>query len=329
MKYLKDKGRNIIVRQKERKIAMSQQIVGLSSSKDKQVKVLNARGTRTYPVATVIYCYKKDLPTSISEGHLIYTTDTHELYVGTGKGIQRIQLADVTEGLQVINPSELSDIYVTQQALQEDYATRVFTNGLDTRLTNLESNVAAAQASIASANDALNSKANVNDSWTQEEIQAQFIDTVEFEEGLKTKVPATYQDLSKNQIVSNNNGIKLAVTNDSLNTYNEVQLNSDGIIITHDALGTTDRKDTQIVIGRNGIYYYKDNPDAITFEKVRSLNTNATEDEDKKLITKGDLLSMVNTAIEAKHYVHENILTEYAKKEYVDNNYVRIVPNTP
>lgn len=327
MKYLKDKGRNIIVRQTERKIVMSQQIVGLSSSKDKQVKVLNARGTRTYPIATVIYCYKKDLPTSISEGHLIYTTDTHELYVGTGKGIQRIQLADDTQ--EIVNLSELPDNYVTQQTLQEDYATRVITNGLDTRLTNLESNVAAAQASIASTNDALNSKANVSDSWTQEEIQEQFIDTAEFDAGLATKVPVQYQDLSKNQVLSNNNGIKLAVTNDSLNTYNEVQLNSDGIIITHDALGTTDRKDTQIVIGRNGIYYYKDEPDAITFEKVRRLNTNATEDEDKKLITKGSLVSMVNEAIEAKHYVNENTLTEYAKKEYVDNNYVRIVPNTP
>lgn len=303
---------------------MSQQIVGLTSSKDKHVKVLNAKGTKTYPVSTVIYCYKKDLPTSLSENHLLYTTDTHELYVGTGKGIKKMQIADNSQ--EIINITELPDTYVTYDSLQADYATKIITSSLDTRLTKLAEEVTAIQKDIGDVNEALDSKANVSDTWTKESIQANFIDNDEFDAGIKTRVPVQYNSVSINQIVSNDNGIKLTTKNNSTDTVNEVQLSSDGIIITYDALGTTGKKDTQIVIGRNGIYYYKDEPDTITVEKVRNLNTDPTEDENKRLITKGDLLSMVNEAIEAKHYVHENVLSDYATTQYVDSTFARKTP---
>lgn len=303
---------------------MSQQIVGLTSSKDKHVKVINAKGTKTYPVSTVIYCYKKDLPTSLSENHLLYTTDTHELYVGTGKDIKKMQIADNSQ--EIINITELPDTYVTYDSLQADYATKIITSSLDTRLTKLAEEVTAIQKDIGDVNEALDSKANVSDTWTKESIQANFIDNDEFDAGIKTRVPVQYNSVSINQIVSNDNGIKLTTKNNSTDTVNEVQLSSDGIIITHDALGTTGKKDTQIVIGRNGIYYYKDEPDTITVEKVRSLNTDPTEDENKRLITKGDLLSIVNEAIEAKHYVHENVLSDYATTQYVDSTFARKTP---
>lgn len=57
----------------------------------------NSKGTSTYqtkkyPSAYILYTTLAELPESLADNALIFTTDTAELFVGTGSGIQRIKL---------------------------------------------------------------------------------------------------------------------------------------------------------------------------------------------------------------------------------------------
>ena len=48
--------------------------------------------TKKFPIGTILYCTSVELPNALSNNALIFTTDTAELFVGTGNGIQRVKL---------------------------------------------------------------------------------------------------------------------------------------------------------------------------------------------------------------------------------------------
>ena len=62
--------------------------------------VFNNKSSRTsssyqvkqFPTGYILYCKLAELPDSLADNALIFTTDTAELFVGTGNGIQRIKL---------------------------------------------------------------------------------------------------------------------------------------------------------------------------------------------------------------------------------------------
>lgn len=59
---------------------------------NKNSKGANAYQSKKYPTAYILYTTLAELPDSLSDNALIFTTDTAELFVGTGSGIQRIKL---------------------------------------------------------------------------------------------------------------------------------------------------------------------------------------------------------------------------------------------
>ena len=52
----------------------------------------NSYQTKRYPEGVILYTTSAELPDSLSANALIFTTDTAELYVGTGTGIQKLKL---------------------------------------------------------------------------------------------------------------------------------------------------------------------------------------------------------------------------------------------
>ena len=61
-----------------------------ASARAKYTGAINVK--QSYPTGVILYTTKAELPVSLSRNALIFTTDTAELFVGTGNGIQRIKL---------------------------------------------------------------------------------------------------------------------------------------------------------------------------------------------------------------------------------------------
>ena len=88
-------------------------LTGLEAMTRKTTKVKQAK---SYPTASVLYCTYANLPESLSSNALIFTTDTAELFVGTGTGIQKLKLGS-EEDLDpriYLKIAEAKDIYQTK-----------------------------------------------------------------------------------------------------------------------------------------------------------------------------------------------------------------------
>ena len=88
-------------------------LTGLEAMTRKTTKVKQAK---SYPTASVLYCTYANLPDSLSSNALIFTTDTAELFVGTGTGIQKLKLGS-EEDLDpriYLKIAEAKDIYQTK-----------------------------------------------------------------------------------------------------------------------------------------------------------------------------------------------------------------------
>ena len=88
-------------------------LTGLETMTRKTTKV---KQSKSYPTASVLYCTYANLPDSLSNNALIFTTDTAELFVGTGTGIQKLKLGS-EEDLDpriYLKIAEAKDIYQTK-----------------------------------------------------------------------------------------------------------------------------------------------------------------------------------------------------------------------
>ena len=80
--------------------------------------------SRKYPTAYILYTTLAELPDSLSDNALIFTTDTAELFVGTGSGIQRLKLgteADLNPRLY-LKILEAKEIYKNKLEAEQDKA---------------------------------------------------------------------------------------------------------------------------------------------------------------------------------------------------------------
>ena len=80
--------------------------------------------SKKYPTAYILYTTLAELPDSLSDNALIFTTDTAELFVGTGSGIQRLKLgteADLNPRLY-LKILEAKEIYKNKLEAEQDKA---------------------------------------------------------------------------------------------------------------------------------------------------------------------------------------------------------------
>jgi len=76
---------------------MATPIIRFSSSKDEKLpKPANVYQDKTYPVATLLYTDTPHLPDFLSQNAVIYTTDTGEMFIGTGYGNELKPIANKT-----------------------------------------------------------------------------------------------------------------------------------------------------------------------------------------------------------------------------------------
>lgn len=90
----------------------------------KNSKGANTYQSKKYPTAYILYTTLAELPDSLSDNALIFTTDTAELFVGTGSGIQRLKLgteADLNPRLY-LKILEAKEIYKNKLEAEQDKA---------------------------------------------------------------------------------------------------------------------------------------------------------------------------------------------------------------
>ena len=92
---------------------------------NKNSKGANAYQSKKYPTAYILYTTLAELPDSLSDNALIFTTDTAELFVGTGSGIQRIKLgteADLNPRLflKILEAKEIYERKVDAEKTKSD-----------------------------------------------------------------------------------------------------------------------------------------------------------------------------------------------------------------
>lgn len=73
--------------------------------------------TKRYPEGVILYTTSAELPDSLSANALIFTTDTAELYVGTGTGIQKLKLGSEAD----LDPA----IYLKIASARSTYQTKI------------------------------------------------------------------------------------------------------------------------------------------------------------------------------------------------------------
>lgn len=89
---------------------------------NKNPKGVTSYQTKKFPTAYILYTTLAELPEALADNALIFTTDTAELFVGTGSGIQRLKLgteADLNPRLY-LKILEAKEIYKNKLEAEQD-----------------------------------------------------------------------------------------------------------------------------------------------------------------------------------------------------------------
>ena len=137
---------------------------------------------RVIPIAQLVYTDSHDLPKSLSQNCMLYTTDTRELYIGTGSGIKRVNLGsdgEIIDKTDYLTKQEAAQYYVQKEYL--DPATVITQDKLEEYVSTLGQTI----DQLMRDNDF---KADKEDVYTKGESNDLFIDNREFETRMSKKV---------------------------------------------------------------------------------------------------------------------------------------------
>lgn len=105
-------------------------------------KNTNSYQTKRYPEGVILYTTSAELPDSLSANALIFTTDTAELYVGTGTGIQKLKLGSEED----LDPA----IYLKIDSAKTTYQSKT---QAETKANEIKEQIAALKESVYSKED--------------------------------------------------------------------------------------------------------------------------------------------------------------------------------
>ena len=97
----------------------------------------NSYQTKRYPEGVILYTTSAELPDSLSDNALIFTTDTAELYVGTGTGIKKLKLGSEAD----LNPAIYLKIDTARAIYQNKIQAETKANEIKEQIANLKESV--------------------------------------------------------------------------------------------------------------------------------------------------------------------------------------------
>lgn len=196
-----------------------------NSKSSNEVRLKRAR---VIPEATLLYTDSSNLPASLSQNTLLFTTDTRELYIGSGNGISRVNLG--SDGA-IIDKSD----YLTKKQLAELYIQKV---NLDPKSVITKQNIGDYIQEVQNAIKALVNdnayKADKEEIYTKQETNDRFIDIEKFalEQNKKVdkEVSSTYGSYS--YMINDSTGARLRFNDISNNVVSKIETSRKGIEIS-------------------------------------------------------------------------------------------------
>ena len=243
---------------------------------DENTKAINkerVKQQRVIPVGTLLYTNSINLPSVLSQNTLLFTTDTRELYIGTGTGIARVNIG--SDGEVIDKGDYLTKVEAALYYVQKEY--------LDPSavVTDAEMNDALAPLSrkiddLITENDF---KADKEDVYTKGESNSRFIDNEEFAEGMSKKVEQEILTPTGNHAFIKNlsTGLMLKFQNLGNNVESYVNVGKNNIVLY--SKRTKDEEfGGRLYITPSGVFYSYSNDEAFNV--------------DDELVTMADLTSI-------------------------------------
>ena len=243
---------------------------------DENTKAINkerVKQQRVIPVGTLLYTNSVNLPSVLSQNTLLFTTDTRELYIGTGTGIARVNIG--SDGEVIDKGDYLTKVEAALYYVQKEY--------LDPSAVVTDQQMKDAIAPLSRKIDDLitenDFKADKEDVYTKGESNSRFIDNEEFAEGMSKKVDQEILTPTGNHAFIKNlaTGLMLKFQNlgNDVESYANVGKNN---IVLYSKRTKDEEFGGRLYITPSGVFYTYSNDEAFGV--------------DDELVTMADLVSI-------------------------------------
>lgn len=250
---------------------------------DKSLKAVtnsNLKKQRVIPDGKLVYADSNSLPPKLPSDTLLFTTDTRELYIGTGETIKRVNIGndgDVIDKGDYLTKVEAAKIYIQKDDIPDELVT--------------EEELAEALAVINSNIDQLlllsDDIVGLEDKYLKKEDAKNFVNKDKLNADLSKKVDIENLTATGNHtfVRNDDNGVSLEYQNVAGEKDSSIVLNKDKIII-NSSNTNGDKNGSKLYINQNGIYYTNSNDN--NFESSDEILTKKDKAELVNKITKNE-----------------------------------------
>ena len=198
---------------------------------DENKKTINkerVKQQKVIPVGTLLYTDSMNMPIALSKNTMLFTTDTRELYIGTGSGIARVNVG--SDGEVIDKGDYLSKIEAAQIYVQKEY--------LDPSVVltdqEMKDYVAPLQKTVEALIEDNEQKIYKEDVYNRTESDERFVDNEEFDAGMQTKIDQELRTNTGNIVTMKNlaSGIALKFQNLGNDTEHLVTIGKDKIVLS-------------------------------------------------------------------------------------------------
>lgn len=195
---------------------------------DENVKgksAIKLKQQRVIPVAELLYTDSKNLPSALPSSSMLFTTDTRNLYIGTGTEIKRVNLGsdgEIIDKTDYLTRVEAAQLYVQKEYLNP--STVITQEKLDEAIGVLGGTI----DDLIRDNEY---KADKEDVYTKEETNKNFVDNQEFDTGLSKKVDKEVLTNTGNHsfVKNDSTGVTLRFQNVANDTESFINVGKDSI----------------------------------------------------------------------------------------------------
>lgn len=204
---------------------MSKPTLRFNDGNAKTVATAKLKQQKAFPVAALLCTDSMSLPKVLSNNTMLFTTDTRELYIGTGTGIKRVNLGsdgEIIDKTDYLTKTEAAQLYVQKDYLNpQDVITK----------DSLEEYVSTLSGTIDDLIRDNEYKADKEDVYTKAETNEKFIDNQEFNLGLSKKVDQEVLTNTGNHsfVKNNSTGVTLRFENVANSTESFLNVGKDDI----------------------------------------------------------------------------------------------------
>ena len=204
---------------------MSKPTLRFNDENAKTVAAAKLKQQKTFPVAALLCTDSMNLPNVLSNNTMLFTTDTRELYIGTGTGIKRVNLGsdgEIIDKTDYLTKTEAAQLYIQKEYLNpNDVITK---DGLEEYVSTLGGTI----DDLIRDNEF---KADKEDVYTKAEANDKFIDNQKFNLSLSKKVDQEVLTNTGNHsfVKNNSSGVTLRFQNVANDTESFLNVGKDSI----------------------------------------------------------------------------------------------------